>query len=577
MLRVKNILAAVSSDTRRLIVCQLAVACAYTAMCALFDNNIGNIARFYVPPALYGGEGLLLGGLLWVLGGRWRRVVPVLLCLMAIYLWANTMYFRYWGDLISWSLIIEPASYNSFVFTALPSLLRPSDALFALVPAAFMAVYRKCRVSAASRPGIKVVALAVALSIAAYACGLMVATFASYRYHKKTGAEVTYAAMLADKFGGGMNCLAYDWHSNGMIVYTYRQLTRHSNRIDVLTPEQRERIDNYLVAKSNYEHTDSTLTATFAANRGKNLILIVVESLNSWVLGQQAAGRSITPTIDSLKQLPGTLWSDSIVSERRLGGSSDSHLMYSTGLLPVAEGSAAMLYAANDYSCISLAHHFPVSVDIIGENGAIWNHRATTRGYGFDRLVEGLLAGTTEAIDRTIFVAAADTIALLPRPFFAEIITLGMHFPFVDEHLSLPTDLVASLPSDPIVARYYRTVYGFDCALGDFLNRLRAMGLYDDSIIVIASDHELDVSTHRADGRIPIIILNSGLGGGIGRIEGLHGQGDVFPTILEVMGIEAPCTGVGTSMLHPAMPDSLRQEAFIVSDLIIRSGGARLK
>ena len=80
----------------------------------------------------------------------------------------------------------------------------------------------------------------------------------------------------------------------------------------------------------------------------------------------------------------------------------------------------------------------------------------------------------------------------------------------------------------------------FDHELGLLLERLKEMGVYDNTLVVIASDHN-DYMDDNPRGRPSIdpdgddcllLVVNAGA-----QVEGLIGHIDVFPTILDLMGL----------------------------------------
>lgn len=500
---------------------------------------------------------------------------------VALFFWGNAMYFRYWGDMLSWSLIADGASYNVFVFKAIPGLLRwGDDIVFIAVPAALTYLYRRLRISQAEMPSWRVRLAVVICAAVAYCGGISVSVISSMRYYRYINEPSTFSSVLKHRLSTLSNSRIYEWHGNGIFLYSYIQLARDNGRIEELTDSQLAYIDKFLSKRESYVFTDSILSG----NRGKNLILIVVESLNSWVVGEKVAGHSLTPTLDSLIRSEGTVACLNVAPQRRHGGSSDGHFMYNTGLLPISYGSAAMLFAGNDYSEIALSRFFAESHDFIVENGSVWNHRATTKAYGYDGLTEQLDVFSSP-IDRTLFDVAADSVLHMQQPFLAEIITLGMHFPFTDRNLAVPDWLQEADIADRQLHDYYKAVYGFDSALGYFIQKIKDAGVFDNSIFVIVSDHDLGVGSRKPDGRIAFIALNTGY---TELIECRVGQGDVYPTILSLLGLESAWQGVGLSMLDArnastVLPDgslagssgadldSLKQQAWKVSDLIVRS------
>lgn len=570
---------------RNVVFYNIVVALSAILLSAWFDHDVGVVINFYVTLALYFGEGLLLASPLWLLPGRWRIIVPVAVWLSALFLWVNVLYCRYWGDLLPWSLIIEPASYNVFVFDAIPGLLKWSDIIYVVLPLFITWLYRRWRISGAPMPSWQKRVMFVAIAVVAYCLGICASVTASYRYYLHSGNPTSLGKVLKEKVSTLSNGRLFEWQGRGLLLYTYIQLARDKGAIDNLSDNQRNQIENYLGEIDNYLTADSA----FIHNRNKNLILIVIESLNSWAIGEKINHHSLTPVLDSLLRAEGTVACLDVVPQRRHGGSSDGHFMYNTGLLPISYGSAAMLFADNDYSGQTLTRHFASSVDFIVENGSVWNHRATTKAYGYDRLVEQINVDATP-IDSTLFAVAADTIQNLARPFMAEIISLGMHFPFVDKNLASPGWLENAAVSDTHLHNYYKAVYGFDAALGEFLVKIKSEDLYGNSVIVLVSDHDLDVGSRKSDGRIAFIALNTGLTRHIARTVG---QIDVYPAIVEIMGFDG-WHGLGLSLLDGRNSsavlydgtligtsgseiDSLKHRAWPVSDLIVRSDYFRKK
>ena len=64
-----------------------------------------------------------------------------------------------------------------------------------------------------------------------------------------------------------------------------------------------------------------------------------------------------------------------------------------------------------------------------------------------------------------------------------------MHDPY-NHRIPAPTGISSAEGYDPRDLNYYEQVHIFDSLLAEFLDRLKADGLYDNSVIVIASDHE---------------------------------------------------------------------------------------
>ncbi len=96
-----------------------------------------------------------------------------------------------------------------------------------------------------------------------------------------------------------------------------------------------------------------------------------------------------------------------------------------------------------------------------------------------------------------------------------------------------------------------------DHCVGELLDKLRGLGLYDNTLIVVAADHgdaflEHGDVKHRASLyqellRVPLIIRGPGVRGGR-REDHLVENVDVAPTILEAVGVAAPAGTSGHSL-----------------------------
>ena len=105
---------------------------------------------------------------------------------------------------------------------------------------------------------------------------------------------------------------------------------------------------------------------------------------------------------------------------------------------------------------------------------------------------------------------------------------------------------------------------GVDDALADFFATLKARGLYDPTLLVVTADHgeTLDEPTHHRyfshglvayeeDARIPLIVHEPA---GTKRLAGADTQRpilsiDVAPTMLDLLGVEAPAQFEGRSVV----------------------------
>ena len=151
-----------------------------------------------------------------------------------------------------------------------------------------------------------------------------------------------------------------------------------------------------------------------------------------------------------------------------------------------------------------------------------------------------------------------------------------MH-PFDNGHLHGRDESLAAHPRDPDevrrhIADYYGMISHLDAQIGRLLDALQAAGLADDTIVVYTADHGLAVGQHGLLGkqnvydhslRVPLIFRGSGIPAGQ-RLEGLCYLHDLFPTILNLAGVEVPpgCEGVSLVPALEGQETGTRQAVF---------------
>lgn len=116
-------------------------------------------------------------------------------------------------------------------------------------------------------------------------------------------------------------------------------------------------------------------------------------------------------------------------------------------------------------------------------------------------------------------------------------------------------------------ARYDAEIAWFDAELGRFLGGLRSRGLDDDALIVFSSDHGESLGEHgywfchgenvwREVVRVPLVVRfpAGDPRGGVERVGALASHLDLWPTILEALGVDAPANR-GASFFRERLPE----------------------
>lgn len=346
----------------------------------------------------------------------------------------------------------------------------------------------------------------------------------------------------------------------------YYDLTEQQQEI---TPEIDQRIGSWLAAQPAWTPLPDSIETR------RNCILILAESFESWVLEQEVEGQEITPCLNRLLKEPTTLYAPHVLTQVKGGRSIDAQLMINAGMLPLNSGAYSSLFPDNHYVTLPKAMHelkhsrnYLLTIDKV----STWNQGAIAYSFGLDTIIayhdfrKAEAFGTHKRIgDVPFFEQCSEKISdgevwKQNETVFMQFVTYSGHAPFV-----LPQHLQEISFSDSIPAKaadYMKTARYTDKALGQFVDFLKSRPEYKETLIVITGDHE-GLAFYRNElcqapamqGIVsdkpytPLIILNSPVGM---RYEDVMGQIDIYPTLLQLLGLERyPWKGMGQSILSP--------------------------
>lgn len=278
-----------------------------------------------------------------------------------------------------------------------------------------------------------------------------------------------------------------------------------------------------------------------------NVILITIDTLRADYLGCYGNPRIATPTLDALA-------ADGALFERaycQVPMTPPSHATILTGTYPPTHG-------VRDFTSAGLRPGFPTLASILKKNG--YTTAAFVSAYVLDSNW-GLNQGFDFYYDR-----------FEPREFqgvnpgnvqrkAGE--TVGLALDWLKKGIGSPYLLWVHLydphhdynPPEPYHTRYAKDLYGGEVAyvdheLGRFIAALKQRGDYENSLIVVTSDHgeafgEHEESEHgffvyNTTLHIPLIIkLPRGSGAPTRRVKGIVNTADIAPTVLQVTQLSA--------------------------------------
>lgn len=310
----------------------------------------------------------------------------------------------------------------------------------------------------------------------------------------------------------------------------------------------------------------------------ENVIFIIVESYMSFTSDLKINGIEITPNLNKLKRDPEVFYNGNLCPNITVGESSDGQFIYMTGLLPL-RSMLTISKASNMNRLPGLAkilkEHLGLRTRmIIPTVSSMWKQEQMCRQYGFDELYSSSNYGDKHfgnLNDKEVFDLARSIDSRVKLPFFSVILTMSMHQPYdnyIDSSFNVEKTSLSKEQRCYLNACHYT-----DTQIGNYIDFLRKTGLYEKSLVVIASDHHVNkVSLHGDEcedcHNLPLYIIN-------GSIDmhkcwkGRCNQLDVYPTLLNVLGLAPQWSGLGKSLLNTTYKNSVTDNSWKQSEWII--------
>ncbi len=360
---------------------------------------------------------------------------------------------------------------------------------------------------------------------------------------------------LVTRFTMAPNNVSY-FDCNGMWGYLLYQALLLIPTDESLSPEERAEIDQFLGEAQPYTEV------LVPENQGKNLVLIVVESLNSWVIGEMVNGMEITPNLNQLVNDSNSIVALHVLPQAKDGRSSDGQFIINTGLLSLQNGAVIEKYDDRTFCSLpkALKQKGYRSVCITVDRRTYWNQDGACDAYGYDRLVDKSPAEdmNQETInDNMLMERAIINIKRAKQPFFFQLITGDSHTPYADPEQPTALSQATEYPTE--VRNYMETIHLVDRNIGHFVEALKSAGLYENTVLAIASDHNqllapCDVPGYN-DTECAFIVVNAGMRH---VQDSVMGQVDIYPTLLDVMGCnDYPWKGLGNSILRTSVESAV--------------------
>lgn len=333
--------------------------------------------------------------------------------------------------------------------------------------------------------------------------------------------------------------------------------------------------DEDLAKLKGNSYVPATEHQSFGVAKNRHVFIIQVESLQEFVINQSIDGQEITPNLNALLQE--SAYFNNVYQQIGAGNTSDAEWLMHTSLYPEGMDPTVNVIDREEIPSLvrTLQKHGYGTATYHADDITYWSRDKLYPALGFDYVY------TSEEIpnEQEIGFGPADEVlfnfveAQLPKQLeihdlmYSNIITLTSHTPFEMpdelEFLDLPDGYEGTY-----VGNYLQSIRYTDEQIGIFIESLKKLGIYDNSIILIYGDHsglhgapvtekdqeilkEILGHDYNLHDRfvVPVLFTAPGVFNGE-TYSRLGGQIDLMPTLLNLLGVEHNAQMIGHNLFQ---------------------------
>ena len=489
--------------------------------------------------------GLLLLGISLFFKGRksyWILIATDLV--LSLWLFANILYYREFSNFLSLSIIKTSGSTADNLGKSIVGITRATDFL-TFIDIAFVIILMVSKIVKYDLRPLKLKFNLLLESIAVLLIGINL--------------------MMAQKDRPGLLTRTFDnsyivkyLGMNEYAVYDAFKTAQTSEQMAKANVSDLQAVKKYL--KLNYVKPNSAYTGVA---KGKNVMIIHLESFQQFLIGYKWKGKEVTPNLNKLYHAKNTLSFSNFYNQVGQGKTSDAEMMLENSLFGLQSGSAMSSYGTSNTfesapAILSQQGGYTTAV-MHGGAGSFWNRNNAYKQFGYEYFMPLSYYQNKPKYyigyglkDKIFFSQSIKYIERLPQPFYLKLITVTNHYPY---DLDKKNQSIAKTETgDETVDGYVQTAHYLDQAIGQLMRWLQKTGLAKNTLLVFYGDHYgISGNHHKASAellnqdeftnfdnlkfqRVPLMFHMRGLKGGVKKTYG--GEIDVLPTLLNLLGIK---------------------------------------
>lgn len=360
------------------------------------------------------------------------------------------------------------------------------------------------------------------------------------------------------------------------------------------------------VEKFTKEHYAAPNKKLFGIAKGRNVIVIHLESFQQFLIDKKINGQEVTPFLNSLYHGQDTYAFSNFFNQVGQGKTSDAENMLETSTYGLSQGSLfATLGNDNTFQAapaILKQRAGYTSAVFHGNVASFWNRNNVYKNLGYQYFFDASYFDTSGdkatgygLKDKLLFADSIKYLQHLQQPFYVKYLTVTNHFPFDLDDEDKDSNFTTTNTGSSTVDNYFVTAHYLDQSLQEFFSYLDKTGLAKKSIIMIYGDHYgisnsenknlASVLGKNADDwtdfdnvqmqRVPLMFVIPGSGGHGGIYSTYGGEIDVLPTLLHLLGISTKrYIQFGTDLFssHHDQVVALRNQDFVTPKYTSISG-----
>ena len=230
--------------------------------------------------------------------------------------------------------------------------------------------------------------------------------------------------------------------------------------------------------------------------KGKNVIILQLESIQNFVINKEINGKEITPNLNKFINENIEI---SNMFMQSYSSTADSEFSTVTSLYPMENGMSYSRYYTNAYDDIfTMFDNAGYTTSYMhGNYGFFWNRENVYKTFGVENIeLKDSFADTSENImgylsDELLYTQAVEKLKGYDMPFVSYIVSASSHTSFSLDGLEdrSKVNIDVGKYKDTFFGNYLEAVNYADYAFGIFIDKLKEANLYDDTVILLFGDH----------------------------------------------------------------------------------------